>query len=145
MKLAILGLSLLLAAEAQADSVMIDNASPAAFRWTSCSTNPKSVMGRIPSGTTVRVVQTKTCEMSPVLTVDFYKVDWQGSAVWISSGTTDRPQVRLGGAKVGRSRAGAARVSGVLREQGGLSPRWRGGGAGGGPRHRGRLERGLPR
>ncbi len=30
--------------------------------------------------------------MSPILTVTFYKVDWDGG-VWISSGATDAPRV----------------------------------------------------
>lgn len=95
MRLAILGfcVTLLVGTSATADSyATIDNASPAAFRWTACSTNPKSVMGRIPSGTKVRILETKQCKMSPVLTIAFYKVDWDGG-VWISSGTTDKPQV----------------------------------------------------
>lgn len=72
--------------------VKIDDAGPAEFRWTACSTNPKSVMGRIPSGTTVRVLEAEECEMSPFLTVTFYKVDWEGG-VWISSALTDTPKV----------------------------------------------------
>lgn len=95
MRLAAIGLCLLLlvAAEARADSyVTIDNTGPAAFRWASCSTNPKSVMGRIPSGTKVRVLEEKPCKMSPMLTVVFYKVDWEGG-VWISYGTTNEPKI----------------------------------------------------
>ena len=94
MRLAMLGfgVALLVGTSATADSyATIDNAGPAAFRWTACSTNPKSVMGRIPSGTKVRILKTEQCKMSSVLTVAFYKVDWDGG-VWISSGTTDRPQ-----------------------------------------------------
>lgn len=95
MKRAIFGLALTLVISTQAKAnsyVTIDDAGPASFRWTACSTNPKSVMGRIPSGTRVRVLKTQQCKMSPVLSVAFYKVEWQGG-VWISSGTTNRPKV----------------------------------------------------
>ena len=68
------------------ETVQIDE-KPAGIRWVSCSFNPKSVMGRIPPKTRLKVLEEKVCSL-PGYDLVFYKVAWQDSEVWISSGTT---------------------------------------------------------
>lgn len=81
--------------------VTIDSSGPAKVYMTSCTANPTSVVGQIPAGTRVRVVDTAGCdsitERGPdgnkrtarlAYTLIYYKVEWNGEAVWISSGAT---------------------------------------------------------
>lgn len=97
-------LVLLLSTASAADDrhVQIDSAGPAKFYLTSCTANPRSVMGTIPAGTRLRVVDETGCRRIVSLGPDgkrksarlayvlpYYKVEWEGSTVWISSGTTE--------------------------------------------------------
>ncbi len=76
------------------ETVQIDGKA-APFYWTSCTANPKSVMGRIPANTRVRVEETTGCDtvIGPgrrvgrlAYTLMYYKVKFNGESVWISSG-----------------------------------------------------------
>ena len=101
----LLALGILLAAGAAAAGdleryVRIDDSGPTKFYWASCTANPKSVMGTIPAGTRVRVVDETECRRLVDLGPDgkrrsvrlgyaltYFKVEWAGGTVWIASGT----------------------------------------------------------
>jgi len=75
----------------------------ARFYWTSCSSNPKSVMGQIPEGTRIEVVDQVPCSQlvsgrghTAKLGYElvYYQVIWDGGRVWIPSTATNVPIVR---------------------------------------------------